>query len=333
MQKISIAIHGGAGTILKEDMTPDLEKAYLQGLQDALKAGYAILEQGGTSVNAVAAAVVVLEDNILFNAGRGSVFTKVGLHEMDAAIMNGEDLSAGAVAGVKNIRNPIKLAAAVMLGSDHVLLSGQGANDFATKQNIKSEPDEYFFSRFRYDQWQQMKDSDNYALDHSKQQPDNLQTEKKFGTVGAVACDINGNIAAATSTGGMTNKQYGRIGDSPLIGIGTYASNKTCAISCTGHGEPFIKAVAAYDVSCLMEYKGMSLEQAMNEVVMNKLPKLKGEGGIIGVDAKGNVALVFNSAGMYRGAKSNGGIEFVGIYQDEKKRLDVLVPKVLPKSF
>ena len=333
MQKISIAIHGGAGTILKEDMTPDLEKAYLQGLQDALKAGYAILEQGGTSVNAVAAAVVVLEDNILFNAGRGSVFTKVGLHEMDAAIMNGEDFSAGAVAGVKNIRNPIKLAAAVMLGSDHVLLSGQGANDFATKQNIKSEPDEYFFSRFRYDQWQQMKDSDNYALDHSKQQPDNLQTEKKFGTVGAVACDINGNIAAATSTGGMTNKQYGRIGDSPLIGIGTYASNKTCAISCTGHGEPFIKAVAAYDVSCLMEYKGMSLEQAMNEVVMNKLPKLKGEGGIIGVDAKGNVALIFNSAGMYRGAKSNGGTEFVGIYQDEKKRLDVLVPKVLPKSF
>ena len=333
MQKISIAIHGGAGTILKEDMTPDLEKAYLQGLQDALKAGYAILEQGGTSVNAVAAAVVVLEDNILFNAGRGSVFTKVGLHEMDAAIMNGEDLSAGAVAGVKNIRNPIKLASAVMLGSDHVLLSGQGANDFATKQNIKSEPDEYFFSRFRYDQWQQMKDSDNYALDHSKQQADNLQTEKKFGTVGAVACDIKGNIAAATSTGGMTNKQYGRIGDSPLIGIGTYANNKTCAISCTGHGEPFIKAVAAYDVSCLMEYKGMSLEQAMNEVVMNKLPKLEGEGGIIGVDAKGNVALVFNSAGMYRGAKSNGGIEFVRIYQDEKKRLDVLVPKVLPKSF
>lgn len=314
MQKISLAIHGGAGTILKEHMTPDLEKAYLQGLRDALAAGYSILERGGSSLHAVEAAVVVLEDNILFNAGRGSVFTNGGLHEMDAAIMEGKDLAAGAVAGVSNIRNPIELAVAVMCNSDHVLLSGKGANDFAIKQGLKLEPDDYFFSQFRYNQWKQMEGSDGYALDHSQQQKD-LAKEKKYGTVGAVACDKNGDVAAATSTGGMTNKQFGRIGDSPLIGIGTYANNKTCAISCTGHGEPFIKAVAAYDVCCLMEYKGMNLHQAMDEVVNNKLPRLEGEGGMIGVDANGNIALLFNSAGMYRAAKSSDGTELVSIYQ------------------
>ena len=317
MQTISLAIHGGAGTILKEEMTPDLEKAYLHALEEALEAGYEILQKGGSSLAAVAAAVIKLEDNILFNAGRGSVFTKDGSHEMDAAIMNGKNLAAGAVAGVKNICNPVELALAVMQHSHHVLLSGKGANDFAARQNIKSAPDEYFFSRFRYDQWQQLKSSDSYALDHSQKQPANLLSEKKFGTVGAVACDSLGNIAAATSTGGMTNKSYGRIGDSPLIGIGTYANNNTCAISCTGHGEPFIKAVAAYDVSCLMEYKGMSLQQAMTEVVMSKLPKIEGEGGMIGVDAAGNTALIFNSAGMYRGAKSSVGNSEVSIYKDQ----------------
>jgi len=317
MQKISLAIHGGAGTILKEDMTPELEKAYLQGLEDALAGGYAVLEEGGSAANAVKAAVVILEDNMLFNAGRGSVFTKEGIQEMDAAIMDGKDLAAGAVAGVRNVRNPIDLAVAVMRNSNHVLLSGKGANDFAIKQGIKLEPDEYFFSQFRYDQWIQMRDSNNYSLDHTRQQSEEeLIRDKKFGTVGAVACDANGNIAAATSTGGMTNKKYGRIGDSPLIGIGTYANNKTCAISCTGHGEPFIKAVAAYDVSCLMEYKDMSLQEAMNEVVNIKLPKLEGEGGMIGVDANGNMALLFNSAGMYRGAKSSDGTSFVSIYRD-----------------
>ncbi len=316
MQKISLAIHGGAGTILKEDMSPELEKAYLQGLEEALSGGYEVLEKGGSSTEAVKAAVVILEDNILFNAGRGAVFTKEGIHEMDAAIMQGNNLAAGAVAGVQNIRNPIELALAVMHHSDHVLLSGKGANDFAIQQGFKTEPNDYFFSPFRYDQWLQMKDSNDYALDHSPKQIDELKAGKKFGTVGAVACDVNGNIAAATSTGGMTNKNYGRIGDSPLIGIGTYANNKTCAISCTGHGEPFIKAVAAYDVSCLMEYKGMSLIQAMNEVVNNKLPKLAGEGGMIGVDAAGNLALLFNSEGMYRGAKSSDGTGFVGIYKE-----------------
>ncbi|MEJ7611567.1 MAG: isoaspartyl peptidase/L-asparaginase [Ferruginibacter sp.] len=316
MQPYSIVIHGGAGTILKEDMTPELEAAYIKGLDEALSAGYAVLEQGGSAVNAIKAAVVVLEDNLLFNAGRGSVFTKKGVQEMDAAIMEGKELEAGAIAGVRNIRNPIELAAEVMLHSNHVFLSGKGANDFAIKQGIKLEPDEYFFSQFRYDQWKAMRDSDNYSLDHTHQGLEELMKDKKFGTVGAAACDGEGNIAAATSTGGMTNKKYGRIGDSPLIGAGTYANNKTCAISCTGHGEPFIKAVAAYDVSAHMEYKNMSLHEAMDAVVHKKLPEMDGEGGMIGVDAKGNVAMMFNSAGMYRAMQSSTGEKFIGIYKD-----------------
>ena len=314
MSKITICIHGGAGTILKEDMTPELEKAYLDGLQTALNAGYAVLEEGGTAVNAVKAAVVVLEDNILFNAGRGSVFTKKGVQEMDAAIMSGIELEAGAVCGVRNVRNPVELAAEVMQHSNHVFLSGKGANDFAIKQGIKLEPDEYFFSQFRYDQWKALRDSDNYSLDHTHHHLEELMKDKKFGTVGAVACDNAGNIAAATSTGGMTNKKYGRIGDSPVIGAGTYANNNTCAISCTGHGEPFIKAVAAYNVSCLMEFKGMGLQASMAETVMHKLKNMDGEGGMIGVDANGNFAMIFNSAGMYRGVKNNDGVDEVAIY-------------------
>lgn len=316
MHTFSIAIHGGAGTILKEDMTPELEKAYSQGLEDALNAGYAVLEEGGDATNAVKAAIVILEDNLLFNAGRGSVFTKKGVQEMDAAIMDGKSLAAGAVAGVRNVRNPIELAAEVMQKSNHVFLSGKGANDFAIKQGIKLEPDEFFFSQFRYDQWKAIRDSDNYSLDHTHQNLEELLRDKKFGTVGAVACDSKGNIAAATSTGGMTNKKYGRIGDSPLIGCGTYANNKTCAISCTGHGEPFIRAVAAHDVSCLMEYKNLSLQQAMDEVVNRKLVEMEGEGGMIGVDAAGNVAMLFNSAGMYRGMRNSKGEMVIGIYHD-----------------
>lgn len=316
MPPISLAVHGGAGTILKADMTPELERAYQQGLAESLDAGYAVLEEGGSAANAVKAAIVILEDNVLFNAGRGSVFTKKGVQEMDAAIMNGVDLAAGAVAGVRNVRNPIELAMEVMRNSNHVFLSGKGANDFAIKQGIKLEPDEFFFSQFRYDQWKQIRDSDNYSLDHTHQQLEELMRDKKFGTVGAVACDAQGNIAAATSTGGMTNKKYGRIGDSPLIGCGTYANNSTCAISCTGHGEMFIRAVAAYDVSCLMEYKELTLEEAMKVVVHDKLIRIEGEGGMIGVDARGNVAMVFNSAGMYRGARSSSGLDMVGIYKD-----------------
>ena len=314
MSNITICIHGGAGTILKEDMTPELEKAYLDALQTALNAGYAVLEEGGTAVNAVKAAVVVLEDNVLFNAGKGSVFTKKGVQEMDAAIMSGVDLEAGAVSGVRSVRNPVVLANEVMQHSNHVFLSGKGANDFAIKQGIKLEPDEYFFSQFRYDQWKSLRDSDNYSLDHTHHHLDELMRDKKFGTVGAVACDVNGNIAAATSTGGMTNKKYGRIGDSPVIGAGTYANNQTCAISCTGHGEPFIKAVAAHTVSCLMEYKGMTLQDAMEETVMHKLKNMDGEGGMIGVDVQGNFSMLFNSAGMYRGVKNNKGVNEVAIY-------------------
>jgi beta-aspartyl-peptidase (threonine type) len=314
MSNITICIHGGAGTILKEDMTPELENAYLEALQTALNTGYAVLEEGGTAVNAVKAAVVVLEDNVLFNAGKGSVFTKKGVQEMDAAIMSGIDLEAGAVSGVRSVRNPVVLANEVMLHSNHVFLSGKGANDFAIKQGIKLEPDEYFFSQFRYDQWKSLRDSDNYSLDHTHHHLDELMRDKKFGTVGAVACDVNGNIAAATSTGGMTNKKYGRIGDSPVIGAGTYANNQTCAISCTGHGEPFIKAVAAHTVSCLMEYKGMTLQDAMEETVMHKLKNMDGEGGMIGVDVQGNFSMLFNSAGMYRGVKNNKGVNEVAIY-------------------
>lgn len=315
MADCTIVIHGGAGTILKEDMTPELEQAYSEGLQQALDISYAVLEEGGTAVNAVKAALVLLEDNILFNAGRGSVFTKKGVQEMDAAIMDGSDRSAGAVAGVRNVRNPIELATEVMRNSNHVFLSGKGANDFAIKQGVKLEPDEYFFSQFRYDQWKAIRDSDTYSLDHTHHHLEELMRDRKFGTVGAVARDQHGNLAGATSTGGMTNKKYGRIGDSPMIGAGTYANNKTCAISCTGHGEMFIRSVAAYDVSCLMEYKGLGLQEAMEIVVNEKLVKMKGEGGMIGVDAAGNAAMVLNSAGMYRAVKNNKGRNEVAIYK------------------
>lgn len=314
MHKYSIAIHGGAGTILKEDMTNELEEAYREALQESLNAGYAVLEEGGSAMNAVKAAVVMMEDNALFNAGKGAVFTKKGVNELDAAIMDGSTLNAGAIAGVRNIRNPIELAEEVMLHSGHVFLSGKGANDFAIKQGIKLEPDEYFYSQYRYDQWREIRDSDLYQLDHKSDKLVGLMKDKKFGTVGAVACDSDGNLAAATSTGGMTNKRYGRIGDSPMIGVGTYANNNTCAISCTGHGEIFIKAVAAYDVSCLMEYKNMTLQQACEEVVLKKLVALNGDGGLIGMDSNGNAALVFNSAGMYRGLKNSDGENLIAIY-------------------
>jgi beta-aspartyl-peptidase (threonine type) len=318
-----MVIHGGAGTITKKDMTSQLEDAYIKGLQEALDAGYAVLEQGGTAINAVKAAVVFLEDNMLFNAGRGSVFTKKGLQEMDAAIMDGSDLKAGAVAGVRNVRNPVILAMEVMQNSDHVFLSGKGSNDFAIRQGVKLEPDEYFFSKFRYEQWRAIRDSDSYSLDHTNMQleeknnhlPDPRSPFNKIVTVGAVAFDQNGNVAAATSTGGMTNKKYGRIGDTPLIGAGTYANNKTCAVSCTGHGEVFIRAVAAYDVSCLIEYKNFSLQEACNEVVLRKLVRMEGEGGLIAVDSEGNPALVFNSEGMYRGVRTNDGRNEVAIYK------------------
>ncbi len=285
-----------------------------------MDAGYACLSHGGTSLEAVKAAVVSLEDCILFNAGRGAVFAKDGSQEMDASIMEGQRLMAGAVSAVRNIRNPIELAYTVMTQSQHVMLSGKGAQDFAKLHGIRMEPDEYFYSAFRHQQWKQMQDSDGTALDHSvtvssTNSNEGIPEGKKYGTVGAVAVDRHGNIAAATSTGGMTNKQWGRVGDSPIIGAGTYANNKTCAISCTGHGEPFIRAVTAYDVSCLMEYKGLSLQEAMEVVVHDKLIKLDGEGGMVGVDAQGNTAMVFNSEGMYRGRRDSTGLNETLIYK------------------
>ncbi|MEO6612769.1 MAG: isoaspartyl peptidase/L-asparaginase [Chitinophagaceae bacterium] len=310
MSIYTLLIHGGAGTILRENMTPQLEASYKDALDQALQSGYGLLEKGGTAVDAVKAAVVSLEDNILFNAGKGSVFGKDGSQEMDASIMDGKTLMAGAVSAVRNIRNPVELAYMIMTKSQHVMLNGKGAAEFAQAHGIKTEPDEYFFSQFRYDQLREMQEAGGTALDHNVP-----LKEKKFGTVGAVATDQQGNIAAATSTGGMTNKEFGRIGDTPLIGAGTYANNKTCAISCTGHGEPFIRAVTAYDVSCLMEYKGMSLQEAMHLVVHDKLLKIDGEGGMIGVDGKGNAAMVFNSEGMYRGTRNNEGMNEIAIYK------------------
>ena len=315
MRPFGIAIHGGAGTILASDMTEELRMAYEQALRSALYAGYDILKQKGTATDAVVAAVRMLEDNILFNAGRGSVFTRKGLHEMDAAIMEGSALNAGAVAGVRQVKNPVELARTVMDKSDHVFLSGEGARDFAVEQGLDMEPDSYFFSQFRYDQWKSARDSDEYMLDHSRQEVELLMKDKKFGTVGAVACDGEGNLAAATSTGGMTNKNYGRIGDTPMTGVGNYANNNTCAISCTGHGELFIRAVAAYDVSALMEYKGLTLEEAMDEVVMRKLKHMGGEGGMIGIDVACNISMSFNSAGMYRGKKDSIGNEEISIFR------------------
>ena len=310
MSTYTLVIHGGAGTILKKDLTDELEASYRKGLEDALNAGYALLEKGKTAVEAVLAATISLENNILFNAGKGSVFGKDGRQEMDASIMDGKNLMAGAVSAVRNVRNPVELAHAIMNKSQHVMLNGNGALEFAKEHGLQIEEDEYFYSAFRYEQWKQMQGSNEVVLDHNV-----VIKDKKFGTVGAAAMDIHGNIAAATSTGGMTNKQYGRVGDSPIIGAGTYANNKTCAISCTGHGEPFIRAVTAYDVSCLMEYKGLSLEDAMKVVVHDKLMKIDGEGGMNGVDTKGNTALVFNSEGMYRGVRRSDGQDKIAIYK------------------
>jgi len=308
MGQYNIAVHGGAGTILRASMTPEKEAAYRRGLEEAVLAGESILKDGGSSLNAVEISIRVLEDNPLFNAGKGAVFTNAGKNEMDASIMEGKDLMAGAVAGVRNIRNPISLAKEVMQKSEHVLLSGEGAMEFARSVNARFVDDDYFFVQARYDQLLLAKKSDTVFLDHN--------SEKKFGTVGAVALDVNGNLAAGTSTGGMTNKKFGRVGDSPIIGAGTYANNNTCAVSCTGHGEFFIRSVVAYDISCLMQYKGLSLKEACEIVVQQKLVKIGGEGGLIALDAKGNIELPFNSEGMYRALKRSGEEIYIGIYKD-----------------
>lgn len=309
MQTFSIAIHGGAGTLVKGMMTPTLETAYKSALQQALTAGYAILDEGKSAIEAVEVAVKLLENSHLFNAGKGSVFTANGTHEMDAAIMDGKTLNAGAVSLITGIKNPVSLARDVMDKSEHVFLAGEGAMKFAEEHNYSLENERYFFDELRYNQWREIKDTDSFQLDHSKSK------DSKFGTVGAVACDQNGNIAAATSTGGMTNKKWGRVGDSPMIGAGNYANNDTCAISCTGSGEFFIRGVVAYDVACLMEHKGLSLQDASDEVINKRILKIGGDGGLIAVDAKGNIAMPFNTEGMYRGSKSSNGEEAIFIYK------------------
>lgn len=308
MNPISIAIHGGAGTLLKSVITPEKEALYKAALQYALDAGYELLSKGASAVDAVEKAVTELENSPLFNAGKGSVFTAEGTHEMDASIMDGKSLEAGAAALVTGVKNTIQLARLIMDKSGHVFLSGDGAEAFAKTQKCAFENPEYFHDDFRFQQWQEVKGTDQFQLDHS----DNK--EHKFGTVGAVALDASGNLAAATSTGGMTNKQFGRIGDSPMIGSGNYANNQTCAVSCTGSGEFFIRGVVAYDVSCLMEYKGLSLAEACQEVVQRRLMKIGGDGGLIAIDAQGNIALEFNTEGMYRGKRNAAGVNEVAIY-------------------
>lgn len=296
-----LLIHGGAGTILPEAMTPEKETAYRNGLSQALEAGHAILSGGGPALLAVEEAVKVLEDNPLFNAGKGAVFTHEKKHELDAAIMDGKTLKAGAVAGVSNIKNPINLALKVMRDSDYVMLTGEGAQQFAAQHGVKQVETSYFFTDFRYQQLLQVIDSEKFVLDHNIVVPPFGEDNKKFGTVGAVALDSEGNLAAATSTGGLTNKRYGRVGDSPIIGAGTYANNETCAISATGQGETFIRHVVAYDISCLMAYKGLSLAEACKTVV-EKIQKADPEcGGVIALDANGNFCFEFNTVGMYRG--------------------------------
>lgn len=307
-----IAVHGGAGTILRSLMTPEKEALYIKGLQEAIDAGHKILISGGSSVDAVEAAVMVLENFPLFNAGKGAVFTNKGTHEMDASIMDGKTLEAGAVSGISNVQNPVALARLIKDKSGHVFLCGSEAETFAKLMQLPFQPDDYFYEEGRYKQWQEVKDSDGYQLDHTV----NSGEGKKFGTVGAVALDLHGNIASATSTGGMTNKRFGRVGDSPMIGAGTYANNHTCAVSCTGHGEYFIRAVVAYDISCLMEYKGYTLKQACDYVVKDKLVKFGGEGGLIAIDISGNIELPFNSEGMYRAYKKGNTDAVIKIYED-----------------
>jgi beta-aspartyl-peptidase (threonine type) len=314
----ALALHGGAGTIARASLTPALEAAYRTALQAALEAGTKLLAQGAPALDAVEAAVRSLEDCPLFNAGRGAVFTHDGHHEMDAALMDGATGRAGAVAGVRQVQNPIRAARLVMEQTEHVLLAYPGADELAREHGLPLQPPAYFFTQQRYDQLQEAIAAGRTQLDHAASPgagaaPLGPDPNWKRGTVGAVARDQHGHLAAATSTGGMTNKRYSRIGDTPIIGAGTWADAR-CAISCTGHGEYFMRAVVGYDVACLMEYRGLSLAEACRVVVHDKLAPVGGEGGLIAVDAAGHLALPFNSEGMYRASHSVAGEELVAIY-------------------
>jgi beta-aspartyl-peptidase (threonine type) len=320
MKKIALAIHGGAGTIRRSDMTSELEREYRAGLEAALHTGWDILDKGGSSLDAVEAAVISLEDCPLFNAGRGSVFTHEGKNEMDAAIMDGESVNAGAVACVRNVKNPVKLARLVMERTEHVSLAGDGADLFAEEVGIELADNTYFYTEFRWKQLEEAIAAGRVQLDHSAtntetQPPASASSSKPSGTVGAVACDSSGRLAAATSTGGMTNKKYGRVGDTAIIGAGTYA-DEICAVSCTGHGEYFMRNLTAYDVSARMKYKGLNLEDAARETVEH-LTKIGGEGGLVAVDTQGNLVLPFNSEGMYRGRITPSGDLQTEIYGEQ----------------
>lgn len=293
---IAIAVHGGAGVMPGKDLTAARQQAFHDGLAAALRAGFAVMESGGLSLDAVVAAVKVLEDDPLFNAGRGSVVAANGLHELDASIMDGRDLRAGSVSGVSHVRNPVELARLVMDRSPHVMLAGAGADEFAVQQGLEPVPNEYFATERR-----------RLELDRHLRGEADVADEAVLGTVGAVALDAHGNLAAATSTGGMTAKKWGRVGDSPIIGAGTYAANDCCAVSATGHGEYFIRAVVAHEIASLMRYRGMSVSEAADEVVTQQLVRLGGSGGVIAVGRDGSIAMPFNSPGMLRGAMDSRG--------------------------
>jgi L-asparaginase / beta-aspartyl-peptidase len=303
---ISIVIHGGAGVITRGTISREREAKYHEALKTSLDSGYSVLEKGGTSVDAVLVTIRQLEDSPLFNAGKGAVFNFDGGHELDASIMEGKNLQAGAVAGVRTLKNPINAAHAVMTRSEHVMLSGVGAENFAVEQGLETVSQDYFFDSLRYNQWRR-----------SQRHQAGVDVERKFGTVGCVALDKFGNIAAGTSTGGMTNKNYGRIGDAPIIGAGVYANNTTCGISSTGWGEFFIRLGVAFDISALMEYKGLSLEEAAQKVVMEKLTTLGGTGGIVGLSRKGEIVMTFNTEGMYRGYKRQGEAAKTFIFKED----------------
>lgn len=317
----ALVIHGGAGTITPDKLTPELDKEIRGTLLEALSVGEGILTSGGTSLDAITATIQVLENSPHFNAGKGAVFTAEGKNELDSSIMDGATLNAGAISGVSNVKNPITLARAVMEKSVHVMLQGQGAEKFADEQGIERAEDEYFHTDYRWGQLQDAKArQQGPILDHNGKEHSSVEDKTagdyKFGTVGAVALDKHGNLAAGTSTGGMTNKSHGRVGDSPIIGAGTYANNSSCAVSATGHGEFFIRATVAHSICALMEYGGLSLEDASNRIVMEQLVEMGGDGGIIAVDKNGNMAMPFNTAGMFRGNVSSRQKADVSIYKD-----------------
>ncbi|WP_417449718.1 isoaspartyl peptidase/L-asparaginase family protein [Kordiimonas sp.] len=317
----ALVIHGGAGTITRDKLTPELEADIRATLNSALATGQNILAGGGTAVDAITATIQVLENSPHFNAGKGAVFTAEGKNEMDSSIMDGSDLNAGAVSGVSNVKNPITLARSVMEKSVHVMLQGHGAEQFADEQGIERAEDAYFYTDYRWGQLQDAKaKQQGPILDHDGKKHSSVEEitggDYKFGTVGAVARDKNGNLAAGTSTGGMTNKSHGRVGDAPIIGAGTYANNASCAVSATGHGEYFIRATVARNICALMEYAGLSLDEASKRIVKDELVKMGGDGGIIAVDKDGNTAMPFNTPGMFRGRVTNLMDAEVAIYED-----------------